>query len=191
MLRAAQLIGLGRIVKRCDRAVRPCQAPLGRLIVRSEILRVNLKEARSLILSLAVSDHYLARIRCSLCDQRELPVSAARKRRGAANVFSHPFGAGPGLSEATAGKQQPVLPLRIRRSKLIRPGPELPVPAQRLKLAVSQTRQYRRPFAFGQRCESFGFGLSQLNHRGQKLPTSNSLWTNCTSYIPDVDLRAN
>src|SRR4029077_16555242 len=114
-----------------DRAVRPDELPLRRLIIRALPGRTNREDS-----ALAL-DHPLAHVAGVLAHQRD-PAEALY-------LLTHPLGTDAGLPEAAARHHEPVAPIAVRRD-LVRAGlPPLPAPSEDRLLLVRQRAQIRLP----------------------------------------------
>jgi hypothetical protein len=128
MLRPAHLIGLARVIQCRDRAIRPSQPALGRLINRFEPGRRNLKDP-----ALALDNH-IAAIGSGFRHQANA-LRPSRLHFGADRLRAHPR-----LPPPTPRNNQPPIPVN-RRRLLPRSDPGRPTKEQLALLGLIQCRQ--------------------------------------------------
>lgn len=120
MLGPAQLIRLGRVVKRGDGAAGPGEPALGRLVKGATVGPANGKDAAFAL------DHDIAPIGRGLGHQGDATALTGRQRAWTLDQAADPLGPGAGLAEPAPGQDQPGPPIAGRR-QLLRSGPETPV----------------------------------------------------------------
>ena len=125
MLGPAQLIRLGRIVKRGDRAAGPSESAFGRLVKGAMVGPANGKDAAFAF------HHDVAPIGRGLRHQGEATALTGRQRAWTLDQAADPLGPGAGLAETSSGEDQPGPPVTGRR-QLLRSRPEAPVVKQLL-----------------------------------------------------------
>ena len=120
MLGPAQLLRLGRIVKRGDGTAGPSESALGRLVKGATVGPANGKDAAFAL------DHDVAPIGRGLRHQGEATAMTSRQWAWTLDQAADPLGSGAGLSEPPPGQDQPGPPITGRRP-LLRSGPKTPV----------------------------------------------------------------
>lgn len=120
MLGPAQLIRLGRIVKRGDGAAGPSEPALGRLVKRATVGPANGKDAAFAF------HHDIAPIGRGLRHQGQATALTGRQRAWTLDQAADPLGSGASLAESPPGQDQPGPPIAGRR-QLWRSGPKTPI----------------------------------------------------------------
>jgi len=132
VLRTSELVGLIGAVRRRDRAARPCEPALARLVLRLEPRRRAREDA-----ALAL-DHDVADVGCGLAYERDTASFAAF------DLAANPFSAGSRFAEAATSEYQPEAPIAWR-CDLLWPRPKsLPLPLERELLVGRQPAQKLR-----------------------------------------------